>query len=200
MSKTQGRHGARHRCRRELVVVEQVQLAGPDVLGTEQLRRLPVVAREFRDQPKIRGSRLGRQVPDPQAEAAFLLDGRVAVGRGGDGAAVGQVLGVEADDHDRVALESLRPVQRRQGHAHVVVVAAPLDATARYPVLCVVADADRGVGAIRAWRLSVAAPETWARWATAQEALAQRTGLCVGGIRGDGSAGTAGRAGRVDPT
>ena len=75
LSKTQGRHGARHRCQRELAVVDQVQLVGPDVLGTEQLGRLPVVAGEFRDQPKIRGLRLGCQVLDPQGEAAFLLDG-----------------------------------------------------------------------------------------------------------------------------
>ena len=32
IEETQGRHGARHRCRRDLAVVDQVQLVGPDVL------------------------------------------------------------------------------------------------------------------------------------------------------------------------
>ena len=49
IEETQSRHGARHRGRRELAVIEQVQLVGPDVLGTEQLGRLPVVASELRD-------------------------------------------------------------------------------------------------------------------------------------------------------
>ena len=37
----------------------------PDVLGTEHLGRLPVVAREYRDVPKIGRLRIRRQVPDP---------------------------------------------------------------------------------------------------------------------------------------
>lgn len=38
IEEAQSRHGSRHRCRRELAVIDQVQLVSPDVLGTEQRR------------------------------------------------------------------------------------------------------------------------------------------------------------------
>ena len=38
IEEAQGRHRTRHRCRRELPVIDQVQLVGPDVLGTEPFR------------------------------------------------------------------------------------------------------------------------------------------------------------------
>ncbi len=49
-------------------------------------------------------------------EAAFFLDGRVVVGRGGDGAAAGQGLVVEADNHDRAGWE----VPRRRGGIQMI--------------------------------------------------------------------------------